>query len=142
MSQAQTLWEGIITDVFFVDFDWLNCHGKINIEEIEGKLVLLDFFTYCCINCMHILPNLHELENKYPQKSGLVIVGVHSAKFENEKKTSNIKHAIARYGIKHPVVNDSDSKLWEEWNIHCWPTLVLLGPNLQVSLLLFQIVYL
>ena len=76
----------------------------------EGKIVLLDFWTLCCINCMHIIPDLAKLEKKY--KNELVIIGVHSAKFENEKNSESIRKAILRYEIKHPVVNDADQKIW------------------------------
>ena len=114
------------------DVSWLNCGTNLGLEHLKGKLVLLDFFTYCCINCMHILPDLHKLNQKYSVQDGLVVLGVHSAKFDNERSSQNIDHAVKRYGIHHPVVNDAQGVLWEKWQIHCWPTLVLLGPNLQV----------
>ncbi|KAK7811701.1 hypothetical protein U0070_023182 [Myodes glareolus] len=89
--------------------------------DLCGKVVVLDFFTYCCINCIHLLPDLHALErkfsdteNKSEQANGLLIVGVHSAKFPNEKVSDNIKSAILRYDITHPVVNDADASLWQE----------------------------
>lgn len=103
---------------------------------MAGKVVLLDFFTYCCINCIHILPDLHQLEKRHSVQDGLVIVGVHSAKFPNEKVLDNIRSAVLRYDICHPVVNDSEARLWHELEVSCWPTLVLLGPrgNLLFSL--------
>ena len=76
----------------------------------RGKIVLLDFWTLCCINCIHILPDLAKLEKKYPNE--LVVIGVHSPKFDNEKDTESIRKAILRYEIKHPVVNDADQKIW------------------------------
>ncbi|XP_042364077.1 NHL repeat-containing protein 2 [Plectropomus leopardus] len=117
--------------------EWLNTEGPLSLnKELAGKVVLLDFFTYCCINCMHILPDLHQLEKKHSAKDGLVIVGVHSAKFPNEKVLDNIRSAVLRYDICHPVVNDSEAHLWHELEVSCWPTLVLLGPrgNLLFSL--------
>ena len=101
-------------------------------EDLKDKLVVLDFFTYCCINCMHILPDLAELEQAHSIEDGLVIVGVHSAKFLNEKIPENIENAIRRYDIHHPVVNDSDIVLWNQLGVVCWPTLVIVGPDQQL----------
>ncbi|XP_031699413.1 NHL repeat-containing protein 2 [Anarrhichthys ocellatus] len=122
---------------FQTGLEWLNTEGPLSLnKELSGKVVLLDFFTYCCINCMHILPDLHHLEKKHSAKDGLVVVGVHSAKFPNEKVLDNVRSAVLRYDICHPVVNDSEAHLWHELEVSCWPTLVLLGPrgNLLFSL--------
>ncbi|XP_026171284.1 NHL repeat-containing protein 2 [Mastacembelus armatus] len=122
---------------FQTGLEWVNTTGPLSLnKELAGKVVLLDFFTYCCINCMHILPDLHQLEKKHSIKDGLVIIGVHSAKFPNEKVLDNIRSAILRYDICHPVVNDSEALLWHQLEVSCWPTLVLLGPrgNLLFSL--------
>src|SRR6185436_1030734 len=86
--------------------EWLNTDRPISLRELRGKVVLLDFWTYCCINCMHVIPDLKKLERKYPNE--LVVIGVHSAKFTNERDTDNIRQAILRYEIEHPVVNDKD----------------------------------
>ncbi|XP_063289920.1 NHL repeat-containing protein 2 [Pelobates fuscus] len=118
--------------------EWLNTECPLSLHgNLHGKVVVLDFFTYCCINCIHLLPDLHALENKYSDTDGLVIVGVHSAKFPNEKVLDNIKSAVLRYNITHPVVNDADATFWQELEITCWPTLVILGPqgNLLFSLI-------
>uniref|UniRef100_A0A8C4DE57 NHL repeat-containing protein 2 n=1 Tax=Dicentrarchus labrax TaxID=13489 RepID=A0A8C4DE57_DICLA len=123
---------------FQTGLEWLNTEGPLSLnKELAGKVVLLDFFTYCCINCMHILPDLHQLEKKHSVKDGLVVVGVHSAKFPNEKFLDNVRSAVLRYDICHPVVNDSEAHLWHELEVSCWPTLVLLGPR---GNLLFSIV--
>uniref|UniRef100_A0AAV2LIB1 NHL repeat-containing protein 2 n=1 Tax=Knipowitschia caucasica TaxID=637954 RepID=A0AAV2LIB1_KNICA len=117
--------------------EWLNTEGPLSLNtDLSGKVVVLDFFTYCCINCMHILPDLHQLEKSHSVEDGLVIIGVHSAKFPNEKVLENIRSAVLRYNICHPVVNDGDARLWHELEVSCWPTLVLLGPkgNLLFSL--------
>ncbi|XP_054454668.1 NHL repeat-containing protein 2 [Anoplopoma fimbria] len=122
---------------FQTGLEWLNTEGPLSLnKDLSGKVVLLDFFTYCCINCMHILPDLHHLEKKHSAKDGLVVVGVHSAKFPNEKVLDNVRSAVLRYDICHPVVNDSEAHLWHELEVSCWPTLVLLGPrgNLLFSL--------
>src|SRR5215213_2238119 len=88
------------------DVEWLNTGRPLSLRELRGKFVLLDFWTYCCINCMHIIPDLKKLEAKYPNE--LVVIGVHSAKFKNERESSNIREAILRYEIEHPVANDAD----------------------------------
>src|SRR5262249_14190289 len=89
--------------------------------------VLLDFWTYCCINCIHIVPELKKLEKKYANE--LVVIGVHSAKFLNEKDSQNIRQAILRYEIEHPVVNDSDFNIWSSYGVRAWPTLALIDPE-------------
>ncbi|XP_046850030.1 NHL repeat-containing protein 2-like [Xenia sp. Carnegie-2017] len=104
--------------------------------NLRGKICVLDFFTYCCINCLHVLPDLHQLESNYSIEDGLVVVGVHSAKFENEKVSTNILNAILRYDITHPVINDNEAVLWNAMEIACWPTLVIVGPNGQLLLTL------
>ncbi|XP_062988766.1 NHL repeat-containing protein 2 [Elgaria multicarinata webbii] len=115
---------------FGTDLQWLNTEGSLSLyRDLCGKVVILDFFTYCCINCIHLLPDLHELEQKYSAKDGLLVVGVHSAKFPNEKVLDNIKSAVLRYNITHPVVNDADATLWHELEVSCWPTLVIVGPR-------------
>jgi DNA-binding beta-propeller fold protein YncE len=106
---------------------WLNTAGPIKLSDLKGKIVLLDFWTFCCINCIHTLPDLAKLEKKYEKE--LVVIGVHSAKFENEKVTENIRKAILRYQITHPVVNDADHKIWDRYETTSWPTLVLIDPE-------------
>ena len=120
---------------FDANLEWLNCTNPLSFQEkLRGKVCVLDFFTYCCINCMHILPDLEALEQLYSEKDGLVIVGVHSAKFENEKSSTNILSAVLRYDIRHPVVNDSEAKLWHTLSVQCWPTLVVVSPEGKILL--------
>src|SRR5262249_39565338 len=76
---------------------WLNTAGPLRLKDLRGKFVLLDFWTFCCINCLHTLPDLARLERKYANQ--LVVIGVHSAKFDNEKETENIRKAVLRYEI-------------------------------------------
>ena len=106
---------------------WLNAAGEITLKDLRGKVVLLDFWTFCCINCMHVLPDLAYLEKKYDKQ--LVVIGVHSAKFANEKETENIRRAIVRYEIAHPVINDFDMTLWRKFGVSSWPTVVLIDPE-------------
>ncbi|MCS7015744.1 MAG: thioredoxin-like domain-containing protein [Gemmatales bacterium] len=107
--------------------EWLNTSGPIRLRDLRGKIVLLDFWTYCCINCIHVLPDLARLEKKYPQQ--LVVIGVHSPKFDTEKDSKNIREAILRYGIEHPVVNDAHRRIWNSYRVIAWPTFFLIDPE-------------
>ncbi len=105
---------------------WLNTDKALSLAALKGKIVLLDFWTYGCINCIHIIPDLKRLEAKYANQ--LVVIGVHSAKFDNEKETDNIRRIILRYEIEHPVVNDADFNIWQAYGVRAWPTQVLIDP--------------
>ncbi len=111
---------------------WLNTSKPLTIAELKGKVVLLDFWTYGCINCIHIIPDLKKLEAKYA--NDLVVIGVHSGKFTNERETENIRKIIVRYGLEHPVVNDADFKIWDAYGVEAWPTQVLVDPNGNLAL--------
>src|SRR5499427_8260750 len=106
---------------------WLNTDRPLRLADLRGKVVLLDFWTYCCINCMHIIPELTALEKKYARE--LVVIGVHSAKFQNEGDVANIRQAILRYDIQHPVVNDRDFRIWRQYAVRAWPTLMVVRPD-------------
>jgi len=105
---------------------WLNTDKPLSLAALKGKVVLLDFWTYGCINCIHIIPDLKKLEAKYANQ--LVVIGVHSAKFQNEKETENIRRIILRYEIEHPVYNDSEYAVWQSYGVRAWPTQVLIDP--------------
>lgn len=107
--------------------EWLNTSEPLTKEALQGKFVVLDFWTYCCINCLHILPELKKLEKAYPNE--LVVIGVHSAKFEAEKKTKNIEEAILRYEIEHPVINDAEHRVWDMFGVRSWPTVLMIDPE-------------
>eukprot|EP00884_Botryococcus_braunii_P006329 jgi/Botrbrau1/15698/Bobra.4_1s0071.2 len=113
---------------FPTGLQWFNAPPLRLDRELKGKLVLLDFWTYCCINCIHVLPDLAFLERKYAGKP-VVVVGVHSAKFDNEKDSEAIRNAVLRYEISHPVVNDAKMVMWRELGVSSWPTLALLSPS-------------
>ena len=105
---------------------WLNTDKPLSLAALKGKVVLLDFWTYGCINCIHIIPDLKKLEAKYANQ--LVVIGVHSAKFQNEKETENIRRIILRYELEHPVYNDSEFVVWQSYGVRAWPTQVLIDP--------------
>jgi DNA-binding beta-propeller fold protein YncE len=108
--------------------DWFNSAPLSFQRELRGKVVVLDFWTYCCINCMHVLPDLAELEQRYAQQP-VAFIGVHTPKFANERVSNHIRQAILRYEIAHPVVNDSHMTLWRHLGIRSWPTIVIVGPK-------------
>ena len=106
---------------------WLNTAGPLRLKDLRGKIVVLDFWTLCCINCIHTLPDLAKLEKKYPNE--LVVIGVHTPKFDNEKDTESIRKAMLRYEVKHPVVNDANRQIAESYHFESWPTLYLIDPE-------------
>ncbi|HEX5216726.1 MAG TPA: thioredoxin-like domain-containing protein, partial [Vicinamibacterales bacterium] len=107
--------------------DWLNVPKPLTLKDLRGKVVLLDFWTYGCVNCMHVIPELRRLEEKY--RDALVVIGVHSAKFTNERASENIRRILVRYDIDHPVANDAEFRIWREYGARAWPTLVLIDPE-------------
>ncbi len=106
---------------------WINTAGPIDLKQLRGKFVVLDFWTYCCINCMHVLPELKKLEHAYPNE--IVVIGVHSAKFETEQDSKNIEDAVLRYEIQHPVINDANHVIWNKYEVQSWPTLCVIDPE-------------
>ncbi len=110
------------------DFDWINSDEPLSLEKLAGHVIVLDFWTYCCINCMHTLPVLGQLEKKYEEKP-VVFIGVHSAKFFNEQDRANIEQAVRRYEISHPVLVDRKMTVWQKYDINGWPTIVIIDPK-------------
>ena len=106
--------------------DWLNVASPVTIEQLRGKVVILDFWTYGCVNCMHVLRDLKTLEQRFPDE--LVVIGIHSAKFANEKITDNLKRILVRYEIEHPVANDANLEIWRRYGAQAWPTRVIIDP--------------
>jgi sugar lactone lactonase YvrE/thiol-disulfide isomerase/thioredoxin len=106
---------------------WFNVARPLSIADLAGKIVLLDFWTQCCINCIHVLPTLAILEEAFPDE--VAVIGVHSPKFAAERDPENVRAAIARYGIAHPIIHDPDHVLWDEYAVRAWPTLVFLAPD-------------
>lgn len=110
---------------------WLNVPAPLSLADLRGKIVLLDFWTSCCINCLHVLESLKKVEAHFPDE--VVVIGVHSPKFAAEKKIENVKAAIARYGITHPVIHDPNLVLWGEYNVHAWPTLIFIDTQGKIT---------
>lgn len=110
--------------------EWLNTPRPLTKEDAKGRMILLDFWTYGCINCMQVVPDLKKLEKEFGER--LLVIGVHSAKFSGEKGSKRILAAAKRFGLEHPVVNDSSFDVWDGFNVNAWPTQVLLDHNGQV----------
>ncbi|GAA3056581.1 redoxin domain-containing protein [Kitasatospora albolonga] len=107
---------------------WLNTGGKdLSLADFRGKILVLDFWTFCCINCLHVLDELRELEEKH--RDTLVIVGVHSPKFVHEAEHQAVVDAVARYEVHHPVLDDPELVTWKQYAVRAWPTLVVIDPE-------------
>jgi thiol-disulfide isomerase/thioredoxin len=100
--------------------NWLNVDQPLTLQSLRGKVVLVDFFTYSCINCIRTLPYLTSWYEKY-RDQGLVVVGVHTPEFEFEKKTSNVADALKKYNIAYPVAQDNDFGTWQAYHNQYWP---------------------
>ncbi len=105
---------------------WLNIDKPLSLGDLKGRLVILDFWTFCCVNCLHVLPALRRVEEAFPQD--VVVIGVHSPKFAAEKDPAGVQRAVARYAITHPVIHDPDMQLWRAYAVRAWPTLVFVSP--------------
>lgn len=112
---------------FPAGLDWINTPEPLVLADLRGKVVLLDFWTYGCINCVHVIPELKALQEKYAEE--LVVIGVHSAKFSNEGETANIRLIAERYGRNEPIVNDRDFRIWRSYGMNAWPGFILIDPE-------------
>lgn len=115
---------------FPASLPWYNVSRPLTLGDLKGRAVLLDFFTPGCINCVHMLPVEQELKHRFGKR--LVIVGVDSPKFSASATTQGLLDFMHRYQIQHPVILDSDSTLWNAYDVAAWPTLVLIGPDGKV----------
>ena len=106
---------------------WLNTDGDVRLGDLRGRFVLLDFWTFCCINCLHVLDELRPVEEKWADE--LVVVGVHSPKFVHEADPVALAAAVERYAVHHPVLDDPDLVTWQAYAARAWPTLVLVDPE-------------
>ncbi|MBS0590108.1 MAG: redoxin domain-containing protein [Proteobacteria bacterium] len=106
---------------------WFNVAKPLPIASLRGRVVILDFWTEGCINCIHIIPILRGIEQKYPEQ--VVVIGVHSPKFAEEKSVASLKDAIVRYELRHPIIHDPGMILWNAYDVQAWPTLVIVGAD-------------
>ena len=106
---------------------WLNTDGPLSLADLRGRFVLLDFWTFCCINCLHVLDEMREVEERYDGE--LVVIGVHSPKFEHEADPDALAAAVERYDVRHPVLDDPELVTWQAYTARAWPTLVLIDPE-------------
>ncbi|HEY7009105.1 MAG TPA: thioredoxin-like domain-containing protein [Jatrophihabitantaceae bacterium] len=111
----------------FIAGTWFNTAGPLTLRGLRGRFVLLDFWTFCCGNCLHVIDEVRPLEAKY--RDVLTVVGVHSPKFEHERGDAAVRAAVERYEVDHPVLNDPDLQLWRQYAVKAWPTLVLVDPD-------------
>jgi thiol-disulfide isomerase/thioredoxin len=111
---------------------WLNTGGReLTLGDFRGRFLLLDFWTFCCVNCLHVLEELRPLEERYDGE--LVVVGVHSPKFEHEADAEALTAAVERYQVRHPVLDDPELVTWRAYTARAWPTLVLVDPQGYVA---------
>ncbi|MEU2618664.1 thioredoxin-like domain-containing protein [Streptomyces sp. NPDC007157] len=107
---------------------WLNTGDKqYTLADLRGRIVILDFWTFCCINCLHVLDELRELEERH--RDTVVIIGVHSPKFVHEAEHQAVVDAVERYGVEHPVLDDPELATWKQYAVRAWPTLVVIDPE-------------
>ena len=107
---------------------WLNTGDtQYTLADLRGRIVILDFWTFCCINCLHVLDELRELEEKH--RDTVVIIGVHSPKFVHEAEHRAVVDAVERYGVEHPVLDDPELTTWKQYAVRAWPTLVVIDPE-------------
>ncbi|MFF4008589.1 NHL domain-containing thioredoxin family protein [Streptomyces sp. NPDC001717] len=107
---------------------WLNTGGKeLTLSDLRGRITILDFWTFCCINCLHVLDELRELEEKH--RDTVVIIGVHSPKFVHEAEHAAVVDAVERYEVHHPVLDDPELATWKQYAVRAWPTLVVIDPE-------------
>ncbi len=107
---------------------WLNTGGNaLTLADLRGRVVILDFWTFCCVNCLHVLDELRELEEKH--RDTVVIIGVHSPKFVHEAEHQAVVDAVERYEVHHPVLDDPELATWKSYAVRAWPTLVVIDPE-------------
>ncbi|MFD5266639.1 NHL domain-containing thioredoxin family protein [Streptomyces sp. NPDC058335] len=107
---------------------WLNTGGKqYSLADLRGRILVLDFWTFCCVNCLHVLDELRELEERH--RDTVVVIGVHSPKFVHEAEHEAVVDAVERYGVEHPVLDDPELVTWKQYAVRAWPTLVVVDPE-------------
>jgi len=106
---------------------WINTDRPLSLRDLRGRVVVLDFWTFCCINCLRVIEELRDLEQRFGDR--LVVIGVHSPKFPHESDHSAVVRAVARHRIAHPVLDDPEMETWQQYGVRAWPTLVVIDPD-------------
>ena len=104
---------------------WLNTASPLRLADLRGKVVLLDMWTFGCINCQNVMPSLKKWHSQY-KDSGLVVIGNHFPEFSYEENLDNLKDAVSRFGIEYAVAQDNDGSTWQAYRNHYWPSLYLI----------------
>jgi thiol-disulfide isomerase/thioredoxin len=108
----------------FARGDWINSE-PVQLKDLHGRVVLIDFWTFGCYNCRNTLPFIKRWDESYREK-GLTVIGVHSPEFDDERKVENLRREVAQLGIKYPVVTDNEYETWNAYKVEAWPTMFLL----------------
>jgi thiol-disulfide isomerase/thioredoxin len=111
---------------------WINS-PPLSMQSLRGKVVLVDFWTFECINCLHTLPQVKALYARYKHQ-GLVVIGVHTPEFPTERNTANLRDAVQKLGIDYPVAQDNDNATWNAWSNQYWPAQYLVDARGKVVL--------
>jgi thiol-disulfide isomerase/thioredoxin len=124
--------KGMNAPEFPADTHWLNTEAPLTIAELKGRVVVMDFWTYCCINCLHALPVLQRVEEHFADQP-VTVIGVHSGKFDQEHNDQKVREAIRKYDVKHPVAQDDDFTIWNNWAVRAWPTLIFVDTTGKIA---------
>ncbi|MEP7147060.1 MAG: redoxin domain-containing protein, partial [bacterium] len=110
---------------------WINTEKDITLEDLKGKVVVIEFWTFGCYNCVNTLPYLNKWYDKY--KSGnFEMIGIHCPEFDNERNFENVKENVSELGIKYPVLTDNDFSVWRKYDVHAWPTIFILDKKGEI----------
>ena len=112
--------------------DWINSE-PLKLQELRGRVVLIEFWTFGCINCRNTLPFIKDWDKRYRDK-GLTVIGVHSPEFAEERIVENLRRQVASLGITYPVVTDNDYQTWNAYDVVAWPTTFLLDKQGRIRL--------
>jgi thiol-disulfide isomerase/thioredoxin len=106
---------------------WINTDTALSLRDLRGRVVVLDFWTFCCINCLRVVEELRPVEERFGDR--LVVIGIHSPKFPHESDHAAVARAVARHRIEHPVLDDPEMETWQQYGVRAWPTLIVIDPD-------------
>lgn len=104
---------------------WINTNNEINLSDLKGKVVLIEFWTFGCYNCTNTIPYLNKWYEKY-KSDNFEMIGIHCPEFDNERNFENVKSNVEKLGIKYPVLTDNEFSIWSRYDVHAWPTIFLI----------------